>query len=74
MAFQPRQRNRPAIRIAMRSSMLPLVAGIALAVLAIVPPAAAKPDLDAGVASGRIDTASQPAALDPGARRLRLRY
>jgi len=44
MAFQPRQPNRPAIRIAIRLSVLPLVAGIALAVLAIVPPATAKPD------------------------------
>jgi hypothetical protein len=44
MASQPRQPDRPAIRIAMRLSVVPLVAGIALAVSAVVPPATAKPD------------------------------
>jgi hypothetical protein len=44
MALQPRQPSRPDVRIATRLSLPPLVAGIALAVFAIVPPAAAKPD------------------------------
>ena len=44
MAFQPAQPNRTATWIAKRLSVLPLLAGIALAVLTVSPPATAEPN------------------------------